>query len=167
MGCPGHRSYVAVFVTARPGSDKCSKEGTPALGPTSRDFCGQTRPRKPSPSYTGVLLQDSSEPFYTRIHSGAPERMSFPNILAAETILWIFIFFPKGPEFPERLLCSINPVTSADSGRCCGRGGLRESRKVSRAEGGWQPQAARVVGSLLLGHAAQQDQPAVLLGCLI
>lgn len=82
-------------------------------------------------------------------------------------ILWIFIFFPKGPEFPERLLCSINPVTSADSGRCCGRGGLRESRKVSRAEGGWQPQAARVVGSLLLGHAAQQDQPAVLLGCLI
>lgn len=155
MGCPGHRSHVAGFVTAgtraqRPGSDKRSEEGRAAPGPTSRDFCGQTCPRKPSASYMGALLPDPAEPLLhwnTSWSSRKGVLSTHPG--RRDHSHGVFTFFPKGPEFQARQLCSIDPVGRADSWQGRGRGGLGESATVSRGEGGGPPRAACMVRSLL------------------
>lgn len=112
---------MAGFVTAgtraqRPGSDKRSEEGRAAPGPTSRDFCGQTCPRKLSASYMGVLLPDPAEPLLhwnTSWSSRKGVLSTHPG--RRDHSHGLFTFFPKGPESQARQLCSIDPVGRADS----------------------------------------------------
>lgn len=101
-------------------------------------------------------------PHYTRRPPGVPERVSFPSTLAAETMLVDFFFFPKGPEFQARLPYSVSPVTRAD---------FRMGRTQGVRNG--EPGRGRHGSHMLLArwepsprHAAQRDQPAVLVGCL-